>query len=72
MGMSAEGVNQELSASLECAYLCRKHDECKVLGIPETALLQLAKRLPRKLEQASHEQLLFRGVTPSYTEYRPP
>ena len=42
------------------------------LGIPETALLQLAKRLPRNVEQESHEQLLFQEVTPSYTEYRPP
>ena len=58
-----------MSTSLRCAYLCRKHDECKALGIPETALLQLAKRLP---QQASHEQLLFHGVTSSYMEYRPP
>ena len=42
------------------------------LELQKTALLQLAKRLPRKVEQTSHEQLLFRGVTPYYTESRPP
>jgi len=73
MGMTAEGVNREISTSLECAYLCTKHSECKPLGIPKTALLKLAKRLPRKVEQANHEeQQLFRGVTPSYTKSRPP
>ena len=30
------------------------------------ALLQLAKRLPRKAAQTNHGQLLFKGVTPSY------
>ena len=72
MGVTAQGVNREFSTSLECAYLCRKRNDCKPLGIPETAFLQLAKRLPRKASQANHGQLLFKGVTPSYTECRPP
>ena len=70
--MTAEGVNREFSTSLECAYLSRKHEKCIPLGIPETALLQLAKRLPQNVERAIHGQQLFQGVTPSYTEYRPP
>ena len=60
MGMTAEGVNREISISLECAYLFTKHSDCKPLGIPETALLQLAKGLPQNVEQAIHGQQLFR------------
>lgn len=44
MGISAKGINREMSATLECATLCRSTG-AKPLAIPETAILKLAQKL---------------------------
>ena len=46
MGISAEGINREVSATVESATLC-KYTTAKPLAIPETALYKLADLLVR-------------------------
>jgi hypothetical protein len=48
-GYDKEGVNREVSSTLECAALCRDN-QCKSLAIPETALLVSAMLLADKKE----------------------
>ena len=41
LGTSAEGINREVSSTIECARLC-KNTAAKPLAIPETAIFNLA------------------------------
>ena len=69
-GISAKGINRELASTLECASLCREYSS-KSLAIPETALLKLASRLPRKMiDQQSREGPLLHKPAMADTEFR--
>jgi hypothetical protein len=72
MGLSAEGINREVSSSLECASLCRQHKTSKSLAIPETAIIKLASILPSIKDRLSRQEPLLIVPAVSYSEYRPP
>ena len=71
MGITAEGINREVAATLECATLCRQHQSSKSLAIPETAIFKLASRLPPTNDQPSRQEPLFGRQVVASTEYRP-
>ena len=71
IGISADGINRELSSTLECASLCREYHTSKSLAIPETALLKLASTLPQKIDEQSRERPLFDGPAMARLEWRP-
>lgn len=45
MGLSEQGINREVAASIECADLARKHKD-KPLGKPRQAVIKLASLIP--------------------------
>jgi len=55
-GYDAEGINREIASTVECASLCRQHNR-QSLAIPETALLQMAKKLNPKLVEVGDLKL---------------
>ena len=57
-GVTSEGINREVSSVLECAKLNREH-KVQSLGIPETALLFLAKESIAKHSVTSTPDPLF-------------
>ncbi|KAL9178436.1 hypothetical protein ACHAXT_003766 [Thalassiosira profunda] len=57
-GVTSEGINREVSSVLECAKLNREH-KVQSLGIPETALLFLAKESIAKHPVTSTPDPLF-------------
>jgi hypothetical protein len=68
MGIAAEGIKREISATLESVALCREN-RVKALAIPNTAILKLAALLTetRNLPVAKASALLF----PSRNQYYP-
>lgn len=71
MGFSAEGINREVSSTLECASLCRKHKTSKSLAIPETAIFKLASGIPSRKNQRCYQKPLFSVPAAAYNELRP-
>lgn len=57
-GVTSEGINREVASVLECARLNREHN-VQSLGIPETALLFLAKENIAKHSAAGTPDSLF-------------
>jgi hypothetical protein len=79
-GITAEGINRENAAALECTALCRDN-KCKSLAIPETSILRLASQVPSPPHTAAaiveHEPLeqagcVFRRRETMDVEFRPP
>lgn len=79
LGFTDKGIEKEVRSCLECADLCRAHEPVplKYPAIPETALLQIAKKLsitrPVWAPLQSREAVLpdplnlCKGILPSLT-----
>jgi hypothetical protein len=60
-GFNKEGVNREVSSTLECAALCRDN-QCKSLAVPETVLLLTAMSLAEEKEKEENSSTLLSFV----------
>lgn len=59
LGHDQDGIERELSSTLDCAALCRKHATCKSLAIPEACVFRMASTLTTKPEvEESHPKSL--------------
>jgi hypothetical protein len=61
MGVDAEGINREVSATLESAKLCRLHESSKSFAIPEAALFKMASLLLHDEDNETTTMLVARG-----------
>jgi hypothetical protein len=75
-GVTSEGINREIAASLECAAYNRANKK-RSLAIPETALLQIVRTLPspnaskRPLAGNSYLCALSRTADPKNQRFEP-